>query len=102
MTGLQQKNFLLNLDDIIVIAKDFAERLERLDEVFSGLKKAVLRLKAQMYELFQKQVQFLGHVLSATGLSHKPEKVNAIQNWSTSTNLTKVRSFLDLCSYYRC
>ena len=51
--------------------------------------------------LFQRRVNFLGHVLTEPVVEVQPEKVDAVQNWPTPRNLTKLRSFVRLCSYYR-
>ena len=43
----------------------------------------------------------LGHVVSAEGISVDPRKIEALVDWKPPTNITKVRSFLRLASYYR-
>ena len=47
------------------------------------------------------RVAFLGHVISAEGFSVDPYKIEAIVNWKPPTNVSEVRSFLGLASYYR-
>ena len=69
--------------------------------VFSRLGKTGLKLKAKKCELFQKEVPFLGHVVSAEGLKPDPARVAAIKDWGIPKTQTDVRSFLGLCSYYR-
>ena len=49
-----------------------------------------------MIELF-----YLGHIISAKGVWMDPDKVKAIVEWSTLTNLTQLRGFLGLCGFYR-
>ena len=44
---------------------------------------------------------FLGHVVSAGGISVDPEKIQAIVDWLAPTNVTEIRSFLGLAGYYR-
>ena len=45
-------------------------------------------------------VAFLGHVISAEGVSVDPQKIEAIMNWKPTTNVTEIRSFLGLAGYY--
>ena len=47
------------------------------------------------------QVVFLGHVVSAKGVSVDPQKVEAVVNWERPISATEVHSFLGLAGYYR-
>ena len=101
LKGLRYSTLLVYLDDIIVMGSSFKKHLERLDEVFSRLGKTGLKLKAKKCELFQKEVPFLGHIVSAEGFKPDPASVAAIKDWRIPKTQTDVRSFLGLCSYYR-
>ena len=60
----------------------------------------------QLYAKFSKckfgldKVAFLGHVISAEGIMD-PQKIEAIVNWKSPTNVSEVHSFLGLTGYYR-
>ena len=43
---------------------------------------------------------FLGHVLSADGISANPQKVEKVRDWQVPKNVKKLHSFLSLVSYY--
>ena len=43
---------------------------------------------------------FLGHVLSADGISANPEKVDKVRDWLVPSNAKELHSFLGLASYY--
>ena len=43
---------------------------------------------------------FLGHVLSADGISANPEKVDKVRDWLVPSNAKELYSFLELASYY--
>lgn len=99
--GLQWDTLLIYLDDIIVFGKTIEDELHRLRVVFQRLRKANLKLKPKKCALFQTSVSFLGHIVSASGISTEPDKVAAVSQWPTPTCVTNVRSFLGLASYYR-
>ena len=99
--GLHWKTLLLYLDDIIVIAPDFQTHIERLGEVFHRLKEAGLKLKPSKCELFKQEVRYLGHVVSAHGVSTDPEKVKAVREWPVPETVKEVQSFLGMAGYYR-
>ena len=69
--------------------------------MFERLRGASLKLRVKKCCLFQRKVAFLGHVLSEAGIEMQEDKVAAVRDWPTPENLTQLRSFLGLCSYYR-
>ena len=101
LAGLQWQICLIYLDDVIIFSKTCLEHITRLDEVLTKLGQAGLKLKPKKCHFFCKEVIYLGHRVSTEGIATDPEKVEAVQNWRVPTNLTDVRSFLGLCSYYR-
>ncbi|GFV35299.1 retrovirus-related Pol polyprotein from transposon 412 [Trichonephila clavipes] len=62
---------------------------------------ANLKLNPSKCKFFQKEVNYLGHIISAEGVRTDPEKVSAVKNWKRPENLRELRSFLGLCTYYR-
>jgi len=101
LCGLTYETCLVYLDDIIVFSSDFDSHIIRLKEIFGRLRPANLKVNMKKCTLFQKQVDFLGHVLTGDGVGVQPKKVKTVENWPTPRNLTELRSFVGLCSYYR-
>ncbi len=101
LKGLQWKTCLIYLDDVIVYANEFEEAVSRLDDVFSKIHSARMKLNPKKCSLFKREVTYLGHVVSEEGVATDPEKVRAVEDWPTPKNVREVRSFLGLCSYYR-
>jgi len=66
----------------------------------------ILREK-QLYDKFSKcefwlkEVNFLGHVISAQGISVDLAKVEAMLQWERPKTVTDIRSFVGLVGYYR-
>ena len=46
-------------------------------------------------------MKFLGHVVSALGVSVDPKKVEAVMSWERPKSVFKIRNFLGLVGYYR-
>ena len=70
MTGIL-KDFpftIAYLDDIIIFSKTPQEHLSDIHMVFEKLKSANLSMKKSKYSSFSKEIQYLGHILSATGI----------------------------------
>jgi hypothetical protein len=49
-----------------------------------------------MYQLFQKEVRYLGHIISPEGETTAPEKLEAEQPWPQPRDKHELRSFLGL------
>ena len=81
---------IIYLDDIVIFSKDPASHLERLEAGFWKLEKAGLKLKPSKCELFQRQLAYLGHVISAKGVATDEDKIEAIRNWPMPTTVMEV------------
>ena len=101
LSGLTWEVCLVYLDDVIVFSDTFEQHLERLTMVFDRLKAADLKVNGTKTHLFQHRVSFLGHVVSEAGIEPDPEKIEAVRTWPRPSNLTELRSFVGLASYYR-
>ena len=84
---------IIYLDDIVIFSKDLVSHLKRLEAVFQKLEEAGLKLKPSKCELFQRQLAYLGHFISAKGVATDEGKIEAIKKWPTPTNVMQVRSF---------
>ena len=99
LKGLQWQTLLLYLDDVIVFSKDFESHLERLAEVCQRFRSA--QLKPEKCQLFQREVHYLGHVVSRHGVATDPAKIKAVQSWKPPRCTQEVKSFLGFVGYYR-
>ena len=57
--------------------------------------------KLSKCEFWLKEVHFLSHVISGSGVAVDPVKVQAMLEWQAPKNPMKIRSFLGLAGYYR-
>ncbi|GKA88326.1 reverse transcriptase [Tanacetum coccineum] len=77
------------------------EHEDHLRIVLEVLRQKKLYAKFLKCDFWLGQVAFLGHIVSADGISMDPAKVEAITNWPRQTTVTEVRSVLGLAGYYR-
>ncbi|KAG8490789.1 hypothetical protein CXB51_014001 [Gossypium anomalum] len=89
------------IDDILVYSRNETEHAEHLRLVLRILRDKQLYAKFSKCEFWLREVSFLGHVVSASGIRVDPSKITAILNWKSPRNITEVRSFLGLAGYYR-
>jgi len=96
-----EKFVLVYLDDIIIYSKTFEEYKEYVRLIFEVLRAASLMMKPKKCKFTQKELQFLGHIISAEGIRTDPDKIAKMVTLAPSTNLKELRSRLGLFSYYR-
>ena len=77
------------LDDIIIFSKNELEHLEHLDEVFCQLRKAGLKMKHSKRDFFKSEIHYLGHLISADGISPLPDKLDTINNMPALKGMKK-------------
>ena len=89
------------IGDILVYSDSREKHAEHLRIVLETLREHQLYAKLSKCQFWLDRVAFLGHIISAEGISVDPQKIEAIVNWQPPTNVTEIRSFLGLAGYYR-
>ena len=85
----------------MVFSKSFQEHLKRLTNAFHALRSAGLTLKLSRCHFAQKEVKYLGHIVSAAGIRPDPAKIEAVSTYPVPNNTKELRQFLGLANYYR-
>ena len=80
-------------DDILIYNQSREQHLDYLRQVCSVLRKVELYANPKKCTFLSSQVQFLGFVVSADGVSADPEKIRAIEEWLEHKTIRDVRSF---------
>ena len=88
------------LDDILNYSETKKEHEKHLRMVLQVLREHKLHDKLSKCIFYQKKIHYLGHIILATGIEVDPKKIGAIRGWPTPNNMTEVRSFMGLSSYY--
>ena len=89
------------LDDTIIFSKTPEEHLSHIRKVLKKLRSAKLSMKMSKCNFFSKEIQYLGHILSTTGIRPLPSKTHAIQHMHPPTTPKQVQVFPGLVGYYR-
>lgn len=92
---------LVFFDDILVYSPDMSSHMEHLRIVFELLRTNQLFVKKNKCAFAQKQVEYLGHIISEKGVAADEQKIVAMKGWPTPTNIKALRGFLGLTGYYR-
>lgn len=89
------------IDDILVFSKTLEEHLEHLKKVIERIVQVGLKLKPSKCKFVQKELEYLGHLVSHDGLKLNPRLVEAVEKFPAPSNAHEIKRFLGLCSYYR-
>lgn len=89
------------LDDILILADSEEEMFMIITKILECFRKHTLRLNVEKLEIFKNSVQFLGHVVSADGISPAWDKIAAIKLCKPPTNVSGVMSFLACGNFFK-
>ena len=99
--GIPQEAAIPYLDDTIIHSKDVAGHLRNLELVLKAHRKAGLKLQPEKCQLFQKQVDYLGHLVSAEGIRPQEAYLKVVRDWQIPSTKSEARVFLGKVGYYR-
>lgn len=75
--------------------------MHHLKNVLAVLRSHQLFAKKEKCQFGQKEVQYLGHIISETSVAVDPDKITTMMNWPKPSTLKALRGFLGLTGYYR-
>ena len=84
-----------------MFSKNVNDHMEHLFNVLNAQRKAGLTLQPSKCRLFQHQINFLGHLISAEGVQTSPSLVNVISECPLPDTIKELRTFLGKTGYYR-
>lgn len=93
-------NICIYIDDILVTGPSEEEHLKTLDLVMTKLEESGIKLKLKKCKFLLETVEYLGHQISAKGVSPTQEKIKAILEAPRPKNVTQLCSFLGMVNYY--
>ncbi len=91
------------LDDLLCYSRSFSDHVEVIRKVLRALQHHGVKLRAEKCEMFQKEVRYVGRLVSAEGVRIDPKDLEAVMALKTKTPQTvgDLRRVLGFLSYYR-
>lgn len=86
-------------DDVIIHGKTTQEHDARMKMFLDRCQELGIKLNKDKLETAVDSINFMGHRISAQGLSIDPEKVSAVKEMKEPTNVTELRQFLGMINY---
>ena len=100
LQGLIGRICFAYLDDLIVFSKRRAEHVNNSRAVLDRNCDVGLKLKLAKCKLFCEQVLYLGHVISAAGVSPDTAKLRLLSEWPVPKTVRELQSFLGFVNFY--
>jgi len=91
---------VIYLDDILIYLNNMSEHHWHVKEVLKRLHKAGLYAKVEKCEFHSESVEYLGYILSSSGLTMSDDKVKIIQDWPEPKKVKDIQSFLGFANFY--
>ena len=89
---------IVDIDDVLIGGKGQAEHDDRLRQVLDRMKDAGVTLNEKC-ELSTQKVKFLGHIVTPQGIGIDPEKVKAVKEMPTPTDVPSLRRLLGMVNH---
>ncbi|UYV85054.1 hypothetical protein LAZ67_X004411 [Cordylochernes scorpioides] len=91
---------LVYLDDILITGESEADHLRNLEAVLNRLNEYGLKANREKCNFFQESLEYCGHVIDKMGLHKTNDKIKAVLDAPEPLNVTQLRAFLGLITYY--
>ncbi|GFS10293.1 RNA-directed DNA polymerase (Reverse transcriptase) domain containing protein [Elysia marginata] len=91
---------IVYIDDIFVFSSTQADHDRHLREALQRLESKDFRLQISKCEFNVSRIDFLGHIISADGITPDPKNVQPILDAPTLKTLKQIQSFLSMINYY--
>ena len=101
LAPLGTKRLNIYLDDILIFTDSLLDMVATLEQVFEKHAEAGILLNPSKTHLFRERVEYLGHMLSASGIEMVDDYVRKIVEWPTPVSVSQLNTFLGFTSYYR-
>ncbi|KAL1448640.1 hypothetical protein WDU94_001909 [Cyamophila willieti] len=100
LKGLKDVICFVHLDNIIIFSANLEEHIKYLKFVFDRLRDAGFKIHLDGSEFLKREVNYLGHVVTADGVKPNPENVKAITEYPIPRTSKELKRFIGLMGYY--
>ena len=91
---------VIYLDDILIYLNNMSEHHWHVKEILKHYCKASFYAKAEKCEFHSELVEYLGYILSPSGLTMSDDKIKIIQDWPEPKKVKDIQSFLGFANFY--
>lgn len=101
LAGLIDVFCVVYLDDILIFSEKAEEHASHVRQVLERLQRYKLFVNPKKCDFHTDRVEFLGFVISTTGVSMEQSRINAIKDWPVPISFREIQVFLGFANFYR-
>ena len=101
LAGLIDVFCVVYLDDILIFSEKAEEHVNHVRQVLERLRRYKLFINLKKCDFHTDRVEFLGFVISTTGVSMEKSRIDAIESWPVPTSFREIQVFLGFANFYR-
>src|SRR5882724_9910445 len=91
---------VIYLDDILIFSNSLEDHRIHVRHILECLREYNLHLKPEKCLFHMQKIEFLGFMVTPTGISMNMAKTDAVSIWPTPINLKAVQAFLGFANFY--
>ena len=89
------------MDDILIPSDSIKNGFKNLEIILERIASVGATLKLKKCFFFKNKINYLGYEIDRNGVRPGADKIKAVSNFPTPTNLHEIRQFLGLTGYFR-
>ena len=101
LCGIQGVELFVYMDNIVVYSSSLEEHANKLKKLLGRLQTAGLTLQPEKCHFLQKEIAYLGHVITQDGVEPDPQKIESVQKFPRPKTRKNIKQFVGLIGYYR-
>lgn len=98
---IRQDKVIVYIDDLFIASETVEQNMAVIKEVLTLLREHGFELNFRKCQFLRKEIEFLGYVISADGITLSPRHTDAVKNFKQPKNAHEVQRFLGLTNYFR-
>src|SRR5712664_2886105 len=91
---------VIYLNNILIFSNSLEDHWVHIRQVLEHLREYNLHSKPKKCVFHTQKIEFLGFMVTPTGISMDTAKTDAVSIWPTPTNLKAVQAFLGFANFY--
>ena len=101
LSGFSHHNVIVYIDDVLIMSVSFNEHVEMVRKVLTTLSNHGVKIKPTKCKWFEKEVEYLGHVIGRDGIRKSASFMEKIEQFPRPETVKQMREFLGLANFQR-